>query len=228
MKIDAVGFDLDYTLAVTNRSRSTILAAATAAVGAPSIGRDEYLDAHRLVTARESREDIFRLILEEKGADVSPERLAAAYRDRINEALTPVPGAGELLAQLRSTYRVGLLTNGPKRAQRSKLKRLGWDSAFDSIVITGELGVAKPDSRAFDELIAQLDTAPERTVFVGDEVDMDIAGAHEAGLTPVQVRYPEGPSPHELAAAQVDRDRLFEEVPAVLDEFQSANPSPRG
>jgi len=37
-----------------------------------------------------------------------------------------------MLADLRGEYRVGLLTNGPVRAQRDKLETLGWEDAFDA------------------------------------------------------------------------------------------------
>ena len=61
----AVVFDLDYTLAVPERDRATILAEAAQAAGAPPLSREAYLEAHRRNLTRETREPIFADLLAE-------------------------------------------------------------------------------------------------------------------------------------------------------------------
>lgn len=217
--IRAVAFDLDYTLAVPTSDRTTILRNAAAATGAPALSRGEYLDAHSRNLTSETRTPIFEHLLAERGSDADPAALATEYRERIADALVPIDGAREFLSLLRETYTVGLLTNGPRVAQRDKLETLGWTDAFDVALVTGELEAGKPDRRAFEALLDELGTAPEETAYVGDDVDADIGGADAAGLVPVQVVFEEGPDPDPRAAAHVERDALVETLPSLLPEL---------
>ncbi|MFB6157419.1 MAG: HAD family hydrolase [Haloferacaceae archaeon] len=215
--VDAVSFDLDDTLAVTDRDRAIILREACEAVGVPPLSREAYVDAHRDNLTRETREPAFAALLESVGSDADPAALTAAYRERVTDALAPVPGVVGMLADLREDYRVGLLTNGPSRAQRAKVERLGWTEAFDAVVVTGDLAAGKPDLRAFAAVCDALDAPPDRAVHVGDDPETDVGGAHAAGIRPVQVLDPDGGDrPDHRAVAHVERDDLATALPAVL------------
>ncbi|MFB6080753.1 MAG: HAD family hydrolase [Haloferacaceae archaeon] len=214
--VDAVSFDLDDTLAVTRRDRATLLREACEAVGAPPLSREAYLAAHADNLTAETREATFAALLDERGIEgVDPAALAAAYRERVNEALVPLPGVAATLATLRERYRIGLLTNGSARAQRAKVERLGWTDAFDAVVVTGGLSAGKPDARAFDAVCEALAADRSRTVHVGDDPVTDVGGAHDAGLRAVQVLGP-GDPPDRRAVAHVRRDDLSDDLPGVL------------
>jgi len=215
--VQAVGFDLDDTLAVTTRDRETLLRTATDRVGAPTITREAYLRAHADHSGADSRESIFAALLD--GEDVDPPALAAAYRETVEAALEPVPGAESLVSGLRADYRVGLLTDGPVEAQMSKLRHLGWTDLFDAVVVTGALRAPKPDAAAFDALAEALDVPAGETAYVGDHPTYDVEGAADAGMTPVQVTADESIETHPDAAATVSRDRLAEEVPSIISGF---------
>ena len=224
--IRAVGFDLDETLAIPERDRSALLAEAVRAAGAEDslrgLTREAYLRAHREHSGDETREPVFAALVEEHAdgeATVDPARLAAAYRRVVEDALVPVEGAADLVRTLRGSYRVGLLTDGPVRTQRRKLERLGWTELFDAVVVTGELPAPKPDPRTFRRLLEALDAEPDEAVFVGDHPEADVAGAADAGLYAVQVRYPGGPDAHPTADVTVDRDELAAQLPGILESF---------
>ncbi|GAA0454728.1 HAD family hydrolase [Halococcus dombrowskii] len=214
MPVSAVAFDLDYTLAVPERDRQTLLDEATAAVGAPRLSRETYLDAHRRNLTSETREAIFAELLDED--DPSPAALADAYREAIGDALVPVDGVETLVADLQESYRVGLLTDGPVRAQRSKLDALGWTELFDVVVVTGSLDAGKPDERAFRSVTDELSTRADETVYVGDHPDIDIAGAHAAGLRTVHVTDGE---PIAEADGAVERGALAAQLPGLIESF---------
>ncbi|WP_226480285.1 HAD family hydrolase [Natrinema amylolyticum] len=216
----AVVFDLDYTLAVPQRDRTTILEEATAATGAPSLTRESYLEAHRRNLTSETREPIFADLLADSESDTDPAAVATAYRETIAEALEPLPGVEAMLADLRGEYRVGLLTNGPVRAQRDKLETLGWEDAFDAALVTGELEAGKPDPRAFEAITGELGVDPADAVYVGDEVEADIRGATEAGMRAIQVLLADGPDPDPRAVAHVEQADVATAVPDVLADLE--------
>jgi putative hydrolase of the HAD superfamily len=213
----AVGFDLDDTLAVTTRPRDRLLAEACERAGAPRLSRDAYLDAHELHSGDETREPVFAALLTDRATDATAADLAAAYREVVEEALEPVPGAERAVRALAADRRVGLLTDGPVATQRSKLAALGWTDLFDAVVVTGRLDDPKPDGRAFVALCDALDAAPADTAYVGDHPERDVAGADAAGLDAVQVSYGGGPDPDPRADAVVRREALAAELPAALD-----------
>ncbi|MFB6091993.1 MAG: HAD family hydrolase [Haloquadratum sp.] len=219
MTITAVGFDLDGTLAVPTRDRATILADAAELTDAPALSREAYLDAHSRHLTRETRTPIFESLLADHDTDTDPAAVATAYREEIADALVAVPGIETALARLREEYRVGLLTNGPRLAQRDKLTTLGWTDAFDAALVTGELDAGKPDPAAFAALVDALDSDPGETAYVGDDVDADIRGAADAGLVPVQVVSADGPEPSPRAAATVRRDDLAARLPDLLSDL---------
>lgn len=215
MDTAAVAFDLDDTLAVTRIDRETLLEAALREAGAPQRSRQAYLRAHAENLTARSREPVFERLFESE--DIDAAAVAQAYRDRVNAALEPVPGVEEMLADLRGRYRLGLLTNGPVVAQRSKLDALGWTDAFDAALVTGELAAGKPEPAAFESLLAELGTEASETVFVGNDVTADVQGAVAAGIDAVQVCYPAGPARDPDAFAHVERDELAAELPPILD-----------
>lgn len=225
MALRAVAFDLDYTLAVPDRTRETILAETVEATDAPPLTREQYLAAHSDNLTAETREPVFEALLAEYEADTNhetdadPAAMAREYRERVTDALVPVPGVEKLLAELREEYRVGLLTNGPAVAQREKLRALGWTDAFDAALVSGELVAGKPDSAAFEALVEALGVDPAETAFVGDRVGDDVGGADAAGLVPIQVLYPGGPERDPRAAAHVRRDDLVARLPDLLREL---------
>jgi putative hydrolase of the HAD superfamily len=216
--ISAVGFDLDETLAIPTRDRTAILAEAIDLTDAPPVTREQYLEAHGQNLTADSRVPIFRDLFEETQHS-DPEHVAATYRRLIGEALEPLSGVESSLRRLRTEYQIGLLTNGPRRAQRDKLKRLSWTDLFDVTLITGELEAGKPDAEAFEALIERLETQPANTVFVGDDVQADIEGAAAAGLVPIQVLYPEGPPPSNVAKSTIMREELPSSLFNLLSEL---------
>ena len=66
--------------------------------------------------------------------------------------------------------------------QWEKIGMLGFDQHFDALIVAGDVGIYKPDVRAFEKLLAKLEVAAEHSLFVGDSYCADILGAHNAGM----------------------------------------------
>ncbi len=80
---------------------------------------------------------------------------------------------------------LALITNGASDTQRDKLRALGIESWFDNIVISGEVGAAKPASTIFELALGNLTVDKEAVWHIGDNLATDVAGANAAGLTSI-------------------------------------------
>ena len=78
-----------------------------------------------------------------------------------------------------------LVTNSSVRAQTAKLAAVDLDGFFTAVVISGELGVAKPDPRIFAAALERLGASASEAWHIGDNPSTDIAGARAAGVTSV-------------------------------------------
>lgn len=78
-----------------------------------------------------------------------------------------------------------LVTNSSARAQRAKLATVGLDSAFTTVVISGDIGIAKPDPRIFRIAVKRLALEPPEVWHIGDSLTTDVAGARAAGIESV-------------------------------------------
>lgn len=82
---------------------------------------------------------------------------------------------------------VALITNGATDSQRDKLRVLGIEHWFQAIIISGEVGLAKPNPAIFYLAIDRLGVEPESIWHVGDNLLTDVAGAKAAGIGAVWV-----------------------------------------
>lgn len=101
-----------------------------------------------------------------------PERreLIEVYHRRWPEMLAgEIPGTVDVLADLRASgVRLVALSNWSAEmfpVARERFDFLAW---FEGIVISGEVGVSKPDRRIFDHLAEQFGIEPHATVFIDD------------------------------------------------------------
>jgi putative hydrolase of the HAD superfamily len=90
--------------------------------------------------------------------------------------------APHTLAALRPRFKLGLVTNGPSRMQRPKIEQFRLVEYLDLLIVSEEVGVAKPDPAIFQVAIEQLEVRASETLFVGDSVEFDMRGALAAGL----------------------------------------------
>lgn len=144
--------------------------------------------------------------------------IAETYRDYRDAALRPFPGAIETLRDLRRReIRLGLVTNGSGPAQRAKIERFGLAPYFDHILIEGEFGVGKPEKEVYLAAMAALDTSPERTWMVGDNLEWDVGAPGRLGLYTVWISRSGGTLPPDAPARPNQIIRTLAELPLLLD-----------
>ena len=62
--------------------------------------------------------------------------------------------------------------------------REGWDTLFDAVVISGEVGMRKPEHRIYQHVLGLLDLEPQQAVMV-DDLQPNVAAAVEVGMVGV-------------------------------------------
>lgn len=96
------------------------------------------------------------------------------------------PDAAALLAWAEAVeLRLALVTNGPSGLQRDRLRSLWLDDVLDAVIISAEVGMAKPDAGVFRLALEELGVDAGEAWHIGDSLHTDVAGALGAGLTAV-------------------------------------------
>ena len=86
----------------------------------------------------------------------------------------------EFLRSLRGTHQTGLISNAWSDL-RDYITREKMIDAFDHIIISAEVGVAKPDPKIFQIALQQAGVSPNEAVFV-DDFYVNIEGCEKVGM----------------------------------------------
>lgn len=117
--------------------------------------------------------------------------LIDAYGARFDEMIAgPIAGMVEILAELRDrgTPLYGL-TNWSAETYAPARERFAFLSWFRGILVSGEVGVIKPDPRIFEVLIERFAINPENAVYI-DDVEANVAAAQSFGIHAIQFTTP--------------------------------------
>lgn len=107
--------------------------------------------------------------------------VAAGLLQRMFDHFTHAPDmAGLVLRAHRAGLRTALLSN----SWGNEYPRDGWDEMFDAVVISGEVGMRKPEPEIFTHTLQLLEVEPKETVFV-DDLAPNVRAAAELGLVGV-------------------------------------------
>ena len=187
-------FDADNTLFDYDRAEGEALDE-TLGEAAPSVPRGEALAAYRrinagywkgfeqgTVTLAALKVERFADLVRELGVSGDPRLISKGYLTRLGSKAYFLPHARAVVEELSHRAALCLVTNGISQVQRSRLALSGIAPCFTAILISEELGCAKPDLRFFQAACEALRLPPSELLCVGDNPDSDIAGAHSAGI----------------------------------------------
>ena len=125
------------------------------------------------------------------------------------------------LRALAGRYRLGVVAN-QRSLVREALERDGVAPFIDIWAISEEVGAEKPDPRIFRYALRAAGVDPAAAVHVGNRLDTDVRGAHQAGLRAVWVlrgEAPPSPTPDQCAEPEAVVGGLAE-VPLVLSALE--------
>ena len=92
------------------------------------------------------------------------------------------PDAAELLPEFARRLPLALVTNGAPDLQHFKIDASSVRPYFQSIVVSGEVGIGKPHPAPMQRALQQLGCDPANAAMVGDNLTSDIAGALKTGV----------------------------------------------
>ena len=93
------------------------------------------------------------------------------------------------LRSLRGRYKTGLISNAYDDLRPFILKEK-FDDAFDKMIISAEVGAAKPGAKIYQIALEQFGVSPSEAVFVDDFFD-NIEGCEKVGIKGIHFKDPE-------------------------------------
>ncbi len=144
---------------------------------------NEGRDAASLTELRARCAEVLGRALPEVARELSTDELT----DVLLESLRFIP-FGDAATSLGSLRILGVRTAVVSNwdcSLRNVLGELGLAGMLDAVVTSAETGARKPDPRIFEAALAAVQCKPERAIFVGDSLDIDVAGGQAAGVRSV-------------------------------------------
>lgn len=188
MKYTWLLFDADNTLFDFNLAEVKALASSFAEFGYPYNGRtgDTYRTINQQIWQQMEQGEItqddlrtarFSRLFEAVGIQGDPEPFGAAYLRHLANCGDLIDGTEAAIQQLSQHVQMAIITNGLSDVQRPRLAASPLKNYFDIVVISDEVGHAKPDPRIFDSAFAAMgQPTKEEVLIIGDSLSSDMQG----------------------------------------------------
>jgi 2-haloacid dehalogenase len=125
----------------------------------------------------------FELFLEDIKMTASVEQLAATYIEQLGLCFDLVDGAYEVLNTLHAKSKIAIITNGLTAVQRSRLGLSPIKPFISELIISEEIGAAKPHAAFFDTAFERTGNPPKSDVLIiGDSLSSDMQGGLNYGI----------------------------------------------
>ncbi|HYI67339.1 MAG TPA: HAD family hydrolase [Candidatus Limnocylindrales bacterium] len=203
--VRALSFDLDGTLLDGSPWRAVIIRSCEEIAAAlPGLDANRLVEANAevweryfpeverswalgMVDGRSVTAEAWRRTLVASGSDdpAIAEFATATYLRNRRDALRLFDDARDILDRIGTSLPVAVITNGASDTQREALRILGIEHRFRVIVISGEVGMVKPDPGIFEIAINRLGVERQAFWHVGDNPHVDVEGARRARITAI-------------------------------------------
>ncbi len=115
--------------------------------------------------------------------NADPEVFSNIYLSELGKGGYLLEGAMDILNYCKKHYRLAAITNGIGDVQRSRIRVAKIEHFFETIVISEDVGIAKPDPGIFKITFKKMElTQKEEILMIGDSLSSDILGGINAGI----------------------------------------------
>jgi len=136
------------------------------------------------VSAHEQRRRRMRELFARAGRlldDAEVDRRIELYESDYRHSWSLFDDVLPALASLRGSRR-GIISNGSVAQQTRKLEQTGVARCFELVLVSEEIGAAKPQREIFLAACRRARAEPERCVYVGDRLEQDARASSAAGM----------------------------------------------
>ncbi len=125
----------------------------------------------------------FSLLLNHYNFNYDNHRLSLIYVDHLADCSILIDGTENVIKQLSGKYKLLLITNGLKSVQRKRFNNSSIKNYFQDIIISEEIGVAKPDPKMLEYAATKMNsTNKNEMLLVGDSLTSDIKAGNNFGI----------------------------------------------
>ena len=125
----------------------------------------------------------FEMLLEDIKLSGSPEQISSVYIEQLAFCSELMDEAIEVLQALHGKSRFAIVTNGLQAVQRSRLAHSAIKDYISELIISEEVGSAKPHAAFFETASARTGNPPKRDILIiGDSLTSDMQGGVDYGI----------------------------------------------
>ena len=195
-RYDYLLFDIDNTLLDFSRSEAESLEKALLTHGYsafdPKIHIPVYREVNReiwaayekgLISSEELRIERYRQYLEKIDCTADPSAVSADYISFLSQSAHVYDGVEDMLECISGNVPMAIVTNGLESVQKPRLHLSGLTRFFDTVIISDEVGAAKPAPEIFTIARNELGVSDgQKGMIIGDNLYSDILGGINTGI----------------------------------------------
>jgi putative hydrolase of the HAD superfamily len=116
------------------------------------------------------------------------ETITRAHMAQLQQAFEVRPETRQVLDWAKERYRTAMISNfAYAPALYESLDHFGIRAAFETIVVSAEVGWCKPHPFIFEHTFERMGIRPSEALFLGDQIYVDVYGALNAGMDVVWI-----------------------------------------
>jgi len=144
--------------------------------------------------------------------------LAETFQTERRKLSVIYPDVEPVLTELAEKYRLALISNGAPDLQQYKLDSSGLEHYFETVVISGVVGIRKPEPGIFHILLDKLQLKADETIVIGNGRNTDILGAQRANIKAIWLNRDN--SDYDSDIVPEYQIKNLTQLPKLLNSFQ--------
>lgn len=135
------------------------------------------------ITADALKAERFRRLFARLEIDVDPILFSDRYLNMLSQNAFLLDDAADLVVKLFHDYKMILVTNGLSSVQHARFRRSSIFQYFDSVIVSEDIGIAKPHTGIFEHTMKKIGHDQKNDVLIiGDNLRSDIQGGINFGI----------------------------------------------
>lgn len=145
---------------------------------------DDVMNGKNSIPSERIPEYRFELFLKEINIEYDDYKKAnVLYKEGFAKTSALTENAHETVKYLYDKgYRIYVITNGIPELQKPRIKSSTVASYISDIIVSGEVGVSKPDVKIFNILLEKTNLKSDEVIMIGDSLEKDVNGANNAHI----------------------------------------------